>query len=518
MSLFFKTIAGSQVPPVAPAGKARLFYEAATDILKLSQNGAPYRALGTAQITVTDGPALTALVLTGDMTLGTEAYMTALRCPWTLSDATTQPAPDLITVVASTNPAFVWVRSTVADSSWLQQTTVYRKTAAPGSDFNDGLTPGTAIRTMAEWFRRVGLGPCQATTFFNLDSPLTSDPVPTYLNLYGDNQITIESVPTVVGTGALTGLVKLQRTTGIECSITYPTAVADITRRRYLRLTSGLEIGKSAALMSDAGGGRVNLASFLFVDPLTFTILVANPANLSATDTYEIIENESVFPFSSIAGAVTVSNGMFNGGCNVFSPFCILSQCSAMSGNLTAVLGTCLGFNTNFTSFSVNGGNLGLYGGTVHGSCTTAENTILTLDADMQTAATFYLSGSTYVSLFGMFGVATGAGAFNIEAAGKLYYITGFFGATEFYGAGNAGPAVTAIYDASIQLVKLPTMSGSTDIALQGQTSAYAWDPAAGYIFPARALTWVSLGQSLGAGGFNKNAFYPASNIRVYLD
>jgi hypothetical protein len=53
------------------------------------------------------------------------------------------------------------------------------------------------------------------------------------------------------------------------------------------------------------------------------------------------------------------------------------------------------------------------------------------------------------------------------------------------------------------------------DIILAGETSAHAWDDAAGAYTARRSTTWANLAATVASGGFGGNAHEPTHDVHV---
>jgi len=516
MSVKFETIEGSDVPPVAPAGKARIYFDSADDQLKFSENTGPYVPFGAeSQITVVDGPALAAYPIDAGMTAGTDAYMTSVESPWTLTDSATAPAPDGITVIAASSGPYVWERSPVANVKWASQL-AWEQSDATGSDFNTG-APGSPLKTLAEHCRRMGSNLATAQmVVVSLDTPDPTDTFNALVNLGSNFPIIYQGAITTVSSGnVIAGIVQLDRgVASVQCSITYATAAADLALNRRIRLTSGLEIGKMAWLKSNPGGGRVNLGCFMSVDALTGTYLLANPLNILDGDTYDV-EECLVYPaFLEFLGTVYFDNASIDTlvyfGSTAFG---VATECSLFFSVFNGPIATQA--NCKLSGGYLSGGSVTFYGGVSTGQVTAFADTSLVLDADFQSTRTVVCAGILNTPAAGVFD-STSQGIV-VQDGGDCYFAdNGGFGVNALYGSANTSQGVFVQRNAKFQGDTAPTITGTTgDVAIRNVSSAVPWQGATQDYGVTRAMTWASLVVAVNSGGFGNAAFSPAENASV---
>jgi hypothetical protein len=113
---------------------------------------------------VSGGPGEGWAILTNIAALATQpgedgdiVFVNSVRSPWEYFASAAQFPVDGITVVATVNGGNTrWVRQNWADAVWRLKRDIWYIDPAAGSDENDGLTAGTAIKTGAELYRRWG--------------------------------------------------------------------------------------------------------------------------------------------------------------------------------------------------------------------------------------------------------------------------------------------------------------------------------------------------------------------------
>ena len=182
-----------------------------------------------------------------------------------------------------------------------------------GNDANDGLTSGTALKSHAEFSRRIGIFSTVTTYDINVyllnDLP-ASDPINVisrtsgyHLNYYGTT--TIERTGTVTGfTGKNTATNSLAQIT--DHALAPGAWTADIGKR--IRITTGDSAGAAAIVLGDGSDGYSSLFSDIAITlDNYFYVYTSEP---SVGDTY-VIERQTFAPLGYLNFQGTTTNNAY---------------------------------------------------------------------------------------------------------------------------------------------------------------------------------------------------------------
>lgn len=224
---------------------------------------------------------------------GSECFIDSIKqhFVWIVGDTTTT---DNITVVDSTATPGLgrWVReSSINHPTWVNQAT-WNINGTSGNDENDGLTSGTPLKTMGEWFRRTGGKWAAFSTVMNLLAApgdvgaLANFPIYNVNNLGSTNaQFNIIGTPTVLDSGTLTSAF-------VDITGNVGATVADSSRAngywttfvgKWLLITSGGSSGKAYIIDADlASGGSVQITRG--------AVVTGGSGNPGVGATYQIVD------------------------------------------------------------------------------------------------------------------------------------------------------------------------------------------------------------------------------------
>jgi hypothetical protein len=439
---------------------------------------------------------------------------------------------------------------------------VWHINAITGNDSADGLTAGTALRTLAQLRARLGdygiLVPSVGTTVsIFLDSAIpASDPFNLLICL-GPNVAVkvIGTATTVVRSGSITAVTALNRATNTPWSITDAgiagTWTTDLLRR--LRITGGPRLNAIAWVAKDLGAKTARISPFGTVPQLTtqdspvpVTPVPGDPYNVELLTTFTMgvldvragatsavnipylafIDCE-VFGSSTSQDAVSVSTAAILCWQMKWNGVTLWLPTSGVSGYW---LNNCL----NTEGQIVGGGGVALMAGLVTKPlfCTFSAGCLLDGDILFQGAGIVCNGGALFMGQVGVFdtpvtfipdgdGLTVGSvPALPTGLAGATpAVVQGFLsGNPALYGAGNAGVGVrvasgnSLVYQGPSSGLTLTGVGG--DFKLGGLLTAHPFDDPTSAYLASVATTWANLAAAH-PGGFAGNAHDPQHNAHL---
>lgn len=238
------------------------------------------------QVTISSVSSLANLaLLDGGLADGSFRYVLSLKAPFVL-DRVSTAAPDGITVIAAIGGGN-WIRFPPAPEAWGLQATWFIDPVS-GSDENTGISSGTAIKTWAEWRRRVGPDILTPTTVTILSSLPLSDPFQAELLTHIYGPLTILGVPVLLHAGSITN-----RTLRAAAS-NAPNDITDGTLANWVPYVGKLieftmaDASKTYAwILKDTGGGTHKARITV---PMTAALWTATEATLVGNEAYRILD------------------------------------------------------------------------------------------------------------------------------------------------------------------------------------------------------------------------------------
>jgi hypothetical protein len=436
--------------------------------------------------------------------------------------------------------------------------------ALTGNDSHSGATPAKALKTWAEYSKRLGccavlVGAANTDpppvfshtqTVVNLLTDLpASDPIDFDITLQNKGLLAIIGTPKTVYTGVLTAVTPLNRGANQAWEITDASigSWAPYVGKK-IRITAGPNAGLCMYVAKDLGGTSARIsapldngsgaASLMFVIP--------SPGVVLAGDPYVIEEMTSVYTRKMIASAQRNEGPLFAGSLIGFQNLAFQSlvyiegtatpnfvQCSfaqTMAGlpsHRQLFLNNCIITNPG-VGFGTQYGSSFLFGGLSLESSIAAFLANITFDFDFLFQGGYGLSvvASAAIGAAGFFDGADAAidcaGIFVPYGVGRLWFIEGFSGVAALYGKDNAvGVRVNVggsfVYGASYGSMALPSLTSlSGDFLLAGAATGRSWDEGLGAYTTPIPCTWANVALPIGGGGFGGSAHNVQLGAAVY--
>lgn len=435
-----------------------------------------------------------------------------------------------------------------------------------GKDTNDGKTAATAIKTNAEFSRRIGayqlpgikigmqvhyLGdmPTDGTDQLNLE---------TFISLNG--YIRFSGLVTTVHTGTISAVTAPNPSTNTPASLTDSLGLAWAPYLYHrIDITAGTGIGLIGWADLDLGAGRLRTNPMSILNsPLG--LAPSTPGTPSIGDTYSVrkLSNLSignvavnvgnydpadpnflvvVFENFTITGDISsgadvlqyAGNVIYNTvGCSI--PIGISDTSTSGSAGVGRVYTNCQFGNFNIifpgaSTFFEGGICQGSLNGINTGSFQVfAGNGEFSNGFMFASTATFYCSGGSSifqginsVSFFDA-GIAAGQPPIQVgsvpgnTANGGTLVIEG-----SLWGSGNNGTCLSVGAGSTVTVVSgaILTMAGAADFSLAGATTGRAWNESLGGYTAALNCTWANFNLALGGGGFGGNAHNLTQNANL---
>jgi len=207
---------------------------------------------------------------TAELSTGNTARMLSLMGTSWILDKTSALVPDGITVIAA-NPAGNWLRQPTDVNAYLSQAAWFVD-PINGNDENQGDTAAAAIKTLAEFNRRIGVGklmpgvlstvitPVQLITLSVLSSPPQTDKLSYDFVMPNNGLFAVlgNATPTATGganTGTFSAVTVQNRGTNQYWTVTDAAITWANHLDKRLRVTSGPNVGQTAYIAADLGAG-----------------------------------------------------------------------------------------------------------------------------------------------------------------------------------------------------------------------------------------------------------------------
>lgn len=388
-----------------------------------------------------------------------------------------------------------WVRENTRDGYWPTQTTWYIDPIS-GGDENDGSTSVTALKTLAEFIRRVGNPYKPAASQVDI-TILNTTPVSDPLNLeidisVIDSKVAFHGTPTIVSTNTFTAVVALNRTTNTRNTVTRSGAPWTANIGKLLKDTN-TSPAKYAWITAEPVSGTARTTRWLQFDPT----LDGFPTAVEAVngDTYQIVSFPTISTghFKVNGAAVTSSPlgtwivfenlqiGLPNGaGQHVFSvesPVinilafnnCIIGR-SVFSGGAGSLLCNCYQMATLKSRGS---SDLAMFGGTVAlGATLLAEGGTAELDFDILIEGTLTLTEyQTQVAYIGAAGFFTSiANGLTVPSGVTVMNVTDVAGVSQIWGTGNPGYGIVVLAGGKLVYQKATPPNVNTGLGVGRET------------------------------------------------
>jgi len=433
------------------------------------------------------------------------------------------------------------------DSGAFNTQLVWYVNSVTGSDNNDGLTSGTAIKTFAQLRERVGtpwyLPAAQVDIYVSGVFPL-----PDTLELDIEQQETTsvvfhgaESVVAHVPTG-FTAKTDMARGTNTRPDVT-EASVNWTTYEGLLIKDTATSPAKYAWISADLGAGQARTSAWLAFDPVSTTI---NPAaaTVAVSDPFSIVIGPRIYytsikvrPINRMAsacvifdnidlywefeayapgGVILLSNCRLPLGATYGPGLTVMQNCEqdagthVVLGELKMLAGRQYGSNS---SFALAGGQMMLdydpmFEADAGSGVEFAEGVLSSLIVD---CAAFFKTGGN--------GLRVGPGGL-VRCTGVMSNARTLWG--EQVGGASVGMPIQSngrvIYDSGFDFTMLNGLGGPgvADFTIAGQATAFAFDnAAAAYHAVAHACTWALLATNIAGGGFDYNIIDPLSGAQI---
>jgi hypothetical protein len=409
-----------------------------------------------------------------------------------------------------------------------------------GSDDNDGLTSGTAIKTFAQLRERVGTPwylPAAQVDVYVQSKPFPGDHLT--LNMVrqdGSSVVVFHGKETVALSAAFTARTNMDRTTNTRPDITQAAAGAQFVG--LLIKDTATSPAKYAWGTADLGGGKVRTSAWLQFTP-TSTTLAPAAATVGATDAFSLVDTLLQIYYVSIKVETMERQAT---ACVVFDNFhlypdveldapggvillsnCKLGQTGTYGPGLT-VLQNCYGGSGGAEVL----GNVAVLGGLVSGIRLSGGQLMLDYDAMLESS-----TGVVFVDGFTSSLLVDSAAFFMSGTDGLIVGSGGLVRCTDFLSGVNTlwGQQVTAstfgmnvrsggrvVYDAGFDFTKLKGGAGGGDFMVSGAITGFPFDVAVpGYHAPAHTYTWAHLAAAIAAAGFAGSVRDPRSGSCIVL-
>lgn len=237
-----------------------------------------------APVSVADVTALKALAA-NSLLDGSLVYVQSLKAHWVLQKASALAADDI--TIATATGGGRWHRVSAPATAWQTQATWYIS-AGTGNDENAGSGTGTAIKTFAEWRRRVGSEPkvsmdltivtLGATDFLDFD-----------LRLADGLTFTVQGVTTQADTGTLTAV------TAKDPSLNQPWVITDATQDWAPHVGKLIHFTASDSwgwIVKDLGANQARVSQPILVGATHFEQCTAY--TIVGNEAYEILDVPTV--------------------------------------------------------------------------------------------------------------------------------------------------------------------------------------------------------------------------------
>lgn len=409
---------------------------------------------------------------------GEVGYVGSVRRYYELTRDTSLVA-DGVTILRTFSGNGFWVALNISSDAWSFQPTWYIN-ATTGNDENSGASSSAALKTWAEFRRRVRFVGVSMTV--NILTDLAEGLIGVFEALSAGLSLTINGTPTVVAdAGTNTTFTDPVLTLG-ACARGTMTSGALATFAPYVGKFLRTPAGKWAPILGVSGGGAPYLP---FWSDNTFGGgMNTKPANntqvdvcsLTSVTTIQLTTLNGLIPsinylrFTSTsfneAASVTSSNdvngatffvcefaGTWTNGSDAYAIACLLTGSSAVffyepvsfvGGGSTRTISLFEGGRAAFQGFIINGGKLQVGNGSSPG---------------FPQAVTVYSGLGLGVFSSAGNGIEVGAGAI----------ITG----ATLYGASNGGYGITVNYGGKVQVTAAPTITGTSgDLQFCGAATA----------------------------------------------
>ncbi len=403
-----------------------------------------------------------------------------------------------------------------------------------GVDTNSGITSGTAIKTHAEFVRRVGAGPLTPTggtcTVNIIGDIPTNDPVKVAFEMGAGASIRYRGgVKTTNRTGTFTAATPYVVATNTPNAVTDSNQAgqwtADISRR--VRITKAATAyawvakdlttkqARISAVFADNGYAAVNGTTYnpAVADAYAVETLYKIPvADIQLRGDQSTAFSSMSFEDLDVIATNTFLLAIQSYGCSlIFYRSRLEPIVNTLSGGN--------GANTYFINCLFESDLLSLGVDTVIAGCIKGGlslGTVALTNSDLKFESHTIIQGTSLsANPFGLITNTGGVGIFDSAVTqfgpgGDAVYVAprgALRTAGSLWGSGNAGFGVNVAPGAMGAYSTAPTVTGTGgDLKLGGSTSQRVFDPAAGTYTAARNTTWTNLAAAIGSGGFAGNA------------
>ena len=414
-----------------------------------------------------------------------------------------------------------------------------------GSNLNDGLTFSTAIKTAAEYKRRVG-------TIQEFDRNITMTihgSLPQYdcldlsgLRVVGEDSVThyppllftVTGIPTTVVSGIAVSRTFSQATNiphGLSC-VALGSLASYVKMGRMVKKTSGAnitdsdtELATAAWLVKDEDGAIARMSCPGYLDDVNFSFAQCNQGVINTGDTFSIVDIPEVpnflppsvdqqnwnvrfrrLRFGSGFGYPYVTSGLYIQ--------CAFDACfnTGRTTMTNCQFGWLFGQQAGSSCYLTMGAMLGST--IINDGRITIQNYML-----LQGVTNYLLNSADEGQSAGVschtrgFGVYDSPGAGLIVPAGQVWYING-----AIYGSGSVGHPIEVQNGGKVITLAsggahcLTGGVGLSDIMLAGRTSGPTVNTTNPYGYTGdRAYSFANLYQTIALGGFDGNIFDPAN-------
>lgn len=455
-------------------------------------------------------------------------------------------------------------------SAWSQS--IWYIDAISGNDNNNGLTPATAIKTLAEFRRRIG-SYNQLTPPFNLNAfpesepifgPIGANPIDIWLlsdipltdvfnllTVLGPNVcITVHGAATTVRAGTITAVTALDRPTNQAWEITDAgmagTWTTDLTLR--IRIVGGPNDGAIAYVAKDLGAKTARISPFVIAYPPPaegiMTVVTPAPGDNYVVETLRAFGMGAVDMLTPAIGPPTflvpsiffldcdIANSQnldVQGGTRGFGVY-INCRFSTPAGNVNGaqdMVNCCF----SDSALNTNGGSFNYFAGLAVGFVTSGCTLTIRNDLLCQGAAGAQFGGNAVVGVgamgvfdsnisgvsVGIIGQSQGGGVLTLTPLGHVPGANIYGQGNAFFGVNITGLSQMDLHTSSFGAPTTPSVTGASgDFSLDGALQAFAFDPTGGSGAPIGpiACTWANFDLAQ-PGGFGGNVHNLATGAEI---